>query len=486
MSLVSIEFFLFFSGVWLVFQVVPVRLRWIVVLLASLGFYATFKSPELILALAAVTFSSFFFGIWINKARKKKYQNIILWAGIAINIAVLALFKFWKPLISFVKVGSVFPNVLVSIGVSYFTLQGISYLVDISLDREKPERHLGRFALFMSFFPKILQGPIERSGHLLPQINEPPAFNYDRARNGLLLLLWGCFKKVVVADRLGYYVDTVFSNVQAFQGISLILGCVFFSFQIYADFSGYTDMALGMAKLFNIELTQNFSSPYFATSISEFWRRWHISFSRWILDYIFTPLQMRWRSWRKVGTIAALVITFLISGIWHGVSWGFVIWGLMHGFLLSSSYLYKPLQKKLHNMLRLKESKLLHAWQIIVTFCMVTITWIFFRAESMSDAIYVISHLGDKLFQYFTIVIKVLARREDRHLVTDPIFLGKGSSEFILAFLSVVIIMISKWVSKRIDLFHKPLLFRWVVYYALVIGTYFMAGTSRTFIYFQF
>ncbi len=203
----------------------------------------------------------------------------------------------------------------------------------------------------------------------------------------------GLFKKVVIADRLGLFVDAVYDNVHGFTGLPLLVATYAYSFQIYMDFSGYTDMALGSAWLFNINLTQNFNSPYLAASVADFWRRWHISFSRWLFDYLFKPLQMHWRDWKTLGTAAALFVTFLISGLWHGASWGFVAWGLLHGAYLACSVFYRPYQKKLHATLGLAKTRLLARWQIFATFNLVSFAWIFFRANSGRQALYIISHI---------------------------------------------------------------------------------------------
>jgi D-alanyl-lipoteichoic acid acyltransferase DltB (MBOAT superfamily) len=197
----------------------------------------------------------------------------------------------------------------------------------------------------------------------------------------------------VIADRFALYANQVFNNVHAYNGFPLVIAIYAYAFQIFFDFSGYTDMARGTARIFGINLTENFNSPYLATSIADFWRRWHISFSRWILDYIFKPLQMGCRDWKQTGTAIALIITFLVSGIWHGASWGFVLWGLLHGIYLASSTYYRPYQKKLHAWLGVKKGRLLQAWQVFVTFNLVSVAWIFFRSDSLGDALYIVKNI---------------------------------------------------------------------------------------------
>ena len=280
-----------------------------------------------------------------------------------------------------------------AIGVSYFVFQAISYLIDVYWRLQEPERHPGIFALYLSFFPKLLQGPIERAGDLLPQLRVPFRFDPDNFRVGLFTFAWGLFKKAVIADRLALYVNSAYGDLPGHAGLPLLIATYLYALQIYYDFSGYTDMALGSARMFNIRLTQNFRTPYLAVSVADFWRRWHISFSRWILDYLFRPLQMHWRNLRQAGTVAALIVTFLLSGLWHGASWCFVIWGGLHGLYLASSVAYKPLKKKFSKRFNLGKSRWYGLWQIVVTFHLVCLAWIFFRSPTVGDAWYVLTHL---------------------------------------------------------------------------------------------
>jgi D-alanyl-lipoteichoic acid acyltransferase DltB (MBOAT superfamily) len=361
----------------------------------------------------------------------------------------------------------------VAIGVSYYVFQAISYLVDIYLEIEKPEHHFGYFALYLAFFPKLLQGPIERAGDLIPQLKARYEFNYDNMRFGMLLFTWGLFKKVVIADRLSLYVDAVYNDVHAFTGLPLLLATYAYAFQIYMDFSGYTDMALGSARLFNINLTQNFNSPYLATSVIDFWRRWHISFSRWILDYIFKPLQMQWRNWKNLGTAAALIATFLISGIWHGASWGFVIWGGLHGLYMACSIFYKPYQKKLHKALGIEKTNFLEVWQIFVTFNLVIFAWVFFRAKSIPDALHIVTHLHTGVGK-----------------ISDfPYLSGKIELLITIITLSIVLLVDCRSRTEKFEqtFFQKSALQRWSVYFVLALSIISLAiDCDNLFIYTQF
>jgi len=396
MAFNSFSYFLFLPIVYLVFYFTADRWRWLVLLSASYGFYASFKAPYLLAVLLMVTGISYACGLRIAAQQDEAIRKRWLWIGSFSCVAILALMKY-LPLLesrtnSIFGFNNTFNSTLISIGVSYFTFQAISYLADIYLEIEEvPEQHFGRFALYMAFFPKLLQGPIERAGDLLPQLKKPYQCDYNAMRSGMLLFTWGLFKKVVVADRLALYADQVFNNVHDHTGLSLIIGTYAYALQIYFDFSAYTDMARGTGRMFGINLTENFNSPYLATSIADFWRRWHISFSRWILDYIFKPLQMGCRNWGQIGTALALIIAFLVSGIWHGAKWGFIIWGLLHGLYLATSTYYRPYQKRLHKWLGIEKNKWLKWWQVFVTFNLVSFAWVFFRTKNFGDAWYVIS-----------------------------------------------------------------------------------------------
>jgi len=271
------------------------------------------------------------------------------------------------------------------VGISFFTFQSMSYVIDFYLGKVERERNVLRFANFVCFFPIVMSGPIERAGHLLPQFHQFPAIRLHNFTDGLSLFLVGLFKKLALAGYLSLYVERVYDNPASCGAPALILGTVAFGWQLFFDFSGYTDMARGVAKLMGFDLLQNFNSPYLATGIGDFWRRWHISFSRWILDYIFMPLQMYWRDWRYAGTAAALVITFLVSGIWHGAAWTFIIWGALHGLGLAATF---ALERSAYYRKRvptlLKQAG---------TFCFVSFTWIFFRADSLGDALVIVRRM---------------------------------------------------------------------------------------------
>jgi alginate O-acetyltransferase complex protein AlgI len=478
MPLNSLKYLLFLPLVYLVFNLAGERARWCVLLAASFAFYAALKVPYLLAVLVLVTVTTYAFGIWLSQAQSERAKRSVLWGGILANVLILVVMKY-LPFLSLNLMGAAswlsspvqirLVPTLVSIGVSYFIFQAMSYLFDIYLEIESPERHLGFFALYLAFFPKLLQGPIERAGDLLPQLKKCYRFDYDNARFGMLLFAWGLFKKTVLADRLGLQVDPVYDDVHAFTGWPLLFATYSYALQIYLDFSGYTDMALGSARLFNINLTQNFNAPYLAVSVADFWRRWHVSFSRWILDYIFKPLQMRWRDGRRWGTACALLVAFLVSGLWHGASWKFIVWGGLHGLYLASSVFYQPYQKKLHKALGVEKIWYLKCWRIFVTFNLVSLAWVFFRSNNCSDAFYLLTHLWPVTPGYLR--------------GQAPALLSRDGGVLALLLLIPIAVALLK---RRLDFSGQPAWVRWPLYYALGALILLFNQSSENFIYFRF
>lgn len=413
MAFNSLPYFVFLPAVLLACTLAGDRLRWPVLLAASLGFYAALGAPHLLVALALVAAVTWACGRAVAAAPAGPRRSRTFWAGVAFDVAVLAVLKYVPPL-------SGRPTLWLSVGVSFYVFQAISYLADVHLGLLEPEAHFGWLFLSLAFFPKLLQGPIERSGALLPQLKAPWRFDYGTGREALMLCVRGLVKKVVIADRMAAFVDAAYADPSGQAGTTLLLATYAYAFQLLFDFSGYTDMALGSARLLGIGLTQNFQAPYSATSIANFWRRWHISFSRWILDYLFTPLLLRWRSVGTAGTAAALLVTFGASGVWHGATWGFVVWGLLHGTYLAASLYWKPYQQRIHGALGLKGTRVLAAWQTIATFHLVCLAWVFFRTPTMHDALAVLRgiaagvgrpevHRGDVGLAMRTAVLPLLA-----------------------------------------------------------------------------
>jgi D-alanyl-lipoteichoic acid acyltransferase DltB (MBOAT superfamily) len=450
------------------------------------------------LALFFVIISTYTFGIKINSCKNKNIKTILFCSGFVINIAILIGTRYIGYFVEIVhldiyKNNSIWSfdnnNIILSVGVSFYVFQAISYLIDVYIEIEEPERHIGYFALYMCFFAKLLQGPIERSNELLPQLKTEKYFNISNINAGIFLFTWGIFKKVIVADRLSLFVDTVYDDVYSYSGLQLILATYYYSIQIYCDFSGYTDMALGSARFFGINLTQNFNNPYLSTSIAEFWRRWHISLSRWILDYIFKPLQMQFRGLKNFGSALSLIVTFLVCGAWHGVSFGFLIWGLLHGIYMAISIYYKYVQKYLRNITGSETSIFRNIWKVFFTFNIVSFSWIFFRSNNISDAFYIVSHLFVNITQTISKLLKF-----DIVSVLDFISFHGSRRELLLAFMGTTIIVAVGSFKKSkqftgIDSFlnRTPYLVKWSLYYSLLLLLVMCYYDSEgKFIYFTF
>ncbi len=481
MTFTSFSYFLFLPLVYLVFYFVNDRYRWLVLLISSYGFYSTFKAPQLILALVFVTMVSYVCALRLGRTADGNQRNYLFWFGVMVCVLLLIGVKLaprFIPLLA-ADIQSSYTNLFLSIGISYFSFQAISYLADVYLEIQEPEQHLGYHALALAFFPKLLQGPIERASDLLPQLKKPYQFDYDTMRSGMLLFTWGLFKKVVVADRLALYADQVFNHVHDYTGLPLIIGTYAFALQIYFDFSGYTDMARGTARLFGINLTENFNSPYMATSIADFWRRWHISFSRWILDYIFKPLQMSWRGRGQAGTALALLVTFLISGLWHGLNYGYVIWGLLHGLYLAASTYYRPYQKKLHKLLGVGKSRWLKWWQVFVTFNLVSFAWIFFRAGKL-DGIYCASNVLNLKFNF-----EAVQNFGIKHFIRSGVLLGRSKYDAFAVIVAMLIFLLFCR-SREFNINIKSTAVRWCFCYVAIIMIWYFWPLSNKFVYMEF
>ena len=329
----SIHFIFFFPIVVICYFLINPKYRWSLLLAASYYFYMSWNIKYLILILTS-TIITYFSGIFIANTEMPSKRKIILALSLISNLSILFFFKYFNFTIDSINgilntfnSGIGLPNMkfLLPVGISFYTFQALSYSIDVYRDKIKPEKHFGIYALYVSFFPQLVAGPIERSGNLIPQLKKKHTFEYNRVTDGLKLMLWGYVKKVVVADRLAIVVNNVYNNVHSYEGASLVLATVFFGIQIYCDFSGYSDIAIGAAHTMGYDLTDNFKRPYYSKTISEFWRRWHISLSTWFKDYLYIPL-----GGSRVSILRYyfnIFITFLISGLWHGANWKFAIWG---------------------------------------------------------------------------------------------------------------------------------------------------------------
>lgn len=476
---------MFVPAVLAAYQLMPSRWRWAVLLSASVAFYAVLRMPLLVVAWTLVVLTSYWLGLRISDESNGTRRRTYLWVGVAAQVVILGNIKYLRAILQLIAPTFEIPtggmDWFSTIGISYYTLQAVSYLADVYLGTAKPERHFGHFALYLGFFPKLLQGPIERAGDLLPQLWSLSSFNYTNVRSGALLFCWGLFKKVAVANRLAPFVTAVYYDPHGYSGLSLIAATYMYALQILADFSGYTDMALGVARMFNIRLTENFNYPYFATSIADFWRRWHISFSRWILDYIFKPLQIEWRNAGKVGVVGALMITFLFSGLWHDVAFTFMAWGLLHGAYLSSSVLLKPCREAVYRRIGLANHPFRRVFQGIVTFQLVAFAWIFFRARSFEDGWYIATHL------FVGATTRISYATSVRGGVMGAILNGGSGRDFAMLAAAMTVWTLGSIFRKTIRLQEQPVWFRWSMYFALILAlVYLNAHDDIGFVYFQF
>ena len=477
----SVEFIIFFPIVTLLYFLLPHRFRWLHLLAASCVFYMFFV-PIYILILAFTIIIDYFAGILIENAHGKN-RNFFLIMSLSANIGVLAFFKYYNffaenldQATRLLHIEYALPalSILLPVGLSFHTFQAMSYTIEVCRGNQKAERHFGIYALYVMFYPQLVAGPIERPQNLLPQFYERHDFDAERVSSGLKLMLWGFFKKIVVADNLAVYVDAVYNQPQAFDGINLIIATFFFAFQIYCDFSGYSDIAIGAAEVMGFKLMTNFNRPYYAKSIGEFWKRWHISLSTWFKDYLYIPLGGNRGS--KSSWYFAILVTFLISGIWHGANWTFLIWGALNGFYLLFSIWTVNLREDFVKRIGLNRFPDLHRFiKIFVTFALTCYAWIYFRANSLSDVVYIHKAIASSIIKPF------------RGMSGFPV----SSYQFLVCIGAIVFLeFIHNTQSKRDmreSLAEKPIWIRWAVYYAVILGIFlFGEFTNRKFIYFQF
>ncbi|MCA9407393.1 MAG: MBOAT family protein [Candidatus Omnitrophica bacterium] len=477
----SVQFFIFFPIVVGIYFLTPYRGRWIWLLASSYYFYMCWK-PEYILLIILSTLIDYYAALQMGKTSNKQQRKKFLILSLISNLGILFAFKYFNffndSLSAVFNSFNIFYNVptfkvLLPVGISFYTFQTLSYSIDVYRGHKEPEKHLGIFALYVAFFPQLVAGPIERSTRLLPQFYQKYDFDYHRVCDGLKLMGWGLFKKVVIADRLAIYVNSVYNNAHDFTGIPLILATYFFAFQIYCDFSGYSDIAIGASRVMGFDLMKNFDRPYFSKSVAEFWKRWHISLSTWFRDYLYIPLggnrvsQHRW--------LINIMIVFLISGLWHGAKWTFFIWGALHGFYLLFSIWSKELRAKIHTQFHLDQfPKLSQILSVIITFHLVLFAWIFFRANSLSDAAYIITHLFSNIQWKLTGAAT-----------------GLSKIDAVVAVWAIIVLEIVHLVQSKRNIYQlikkQPSWLQWGVYYSLIFSILFFGVHSHNqFIYFQF
>ncbi len=478
----TFEYFIFLPVVFILYWFVfKQSYKWQngLVLVASYFFYAWWDWRFLGL-LALSTLLDFAYGFWVASPNKRK-AKMFLWLSIINNLGILAVFKYYNFFATELQTllgqmgmqcHPVLIDVALPVGISFYTFHGMSYVFDIYRDQLKPVRSFIDYAVFVSFFPLLVAGPIERANHLLPQIQKPRSFDYQQAVQGGRLILWGLFKKVLIADVMAVTADEIFLAPEQFNALSLIIGVLAFSFQIYCDFSGYTDIALGTAKLFGFELLTNFKFPYFSRDIAEFWKRWHISLSSWFRDYLYIPLGGSRNGMAKA--VRNTFIIFLVSGFWHGASWNFIVWGFIHACGFLPILLLGRNKKNIHDVVaensRLPSFKEL--LQMLVTFSFVSFAWIFFRAKDLNSAYLYTKRIVVDAVNYPTQFLSI--PREKTVLV-----------------LSVLLVLADWWLRRDNRQLRVPAnkLLRWSIYAVLIvllIRGMAHIDESNSFIYFQF
>lgn len=401
----TIEFFIFLPTVYVLYWFIvhkTLKLQNLLILVSSYVFYGWWDYRFLSLILLS-TVVDYFIALRMAGSTNARNRKLLLWGSMLFNLGMLGFFKYYNFFVdswvsAFQNAGFTMEHtwtlqIILPVGISFYTFQTMSYTIDVYRRQLQPTRDFISFASFVSFFPQLVAGPIERATNLLPQILQKRTFSYDRSVQGLRLILWGLFKKVVIADSLAPYVNDIFANYTEYDGGTLWLGAVYFAVQIYCDFSGYSDIAIGVSKLFGFELMSNFKFPYFSRNIGEFWRRWHISLSTWFRDYLYIPLggsrNGKWASLKNI------FIIFIVSGFWHGANWTFIVWGLIHALLYIPSFIFNTNRKYLSYSVA--ESSYLPSvkeiFQMGSTFFFVTLAWVFFRSDNLLDAVNYISKM---------------------------------------------------------------------------------------------
>lgn len=486
----SLHFLVFFPVVVGLYFGLPLRWRGPWLLLTSYYFYMSWRADYALLLLAT-TLLDYYSGYQMSQLPTRPARRPWLYLSLASNLGTLFVFKYFNffreaagqlaAALHLPPVAGPAVGLLLPVGVSFYTFQSVGYIVDVYQGRLAAERQVGRFALFVAFFPQLVAGPIERGGHMLPQFRRPPAFDYPRAVSGLRLMAWGLFKKVVVADRLALLVNPVFNHPRLHpEGPLLVLATLAFTFQIYGDFSGYTDLARGAARVLGFEFNRNFRQPYLAASVPDFWRRWHISLSSWFRDYVYIPL-----GGSRVGPARAyfnLLAVFLLSGFWHGANWTFLVWGGLHGGYLVASTAGRPARAWLAQRTGLAaRPRLRRGLGVGVTFGLVAYAWIFFRAATLADALFISRHLLSGWAG--------LTGRRGATLLLD--FAQHYRPELAVAAFGVFLMLLVEYLGRHRSpqawVAAQPPAVRWAGYVGLtLLILYLGVFNSTSFIYFQF
>ncbi len=490
----SLQYLVFLIAMAVGYFVLPHRFRWILLLGGSYFFYMCWNAQYALLMLTS-TFITYMSGIMISRANeipdmrtRSSRKKLFVFISFFLNLTILFFFKYYRffaasleSLTELLHTAMKMPdlNVLLPVGISFYTFQALSYTMDVYRGDVKATTHFGKYALFVSFFPQLVAGPIERTPNLLKQFDEVHSFDYDRARDGVLLILWGLFKKTVIADRLAVLVNAVYNHPGNYHGSEFLVATIFFAIQIYCDFSAYSDIAIGSANILGFRLMCNFNRPYFSKSIAEFWRRWHISLSTWFKDYLYFPL-----GGSKVGKIRHLLnllIVFVVSGLWHGANWTFVIWGFLHGIYQVIGVATRKLREQFKLLIGLTPASV--SAKLIggaATAALVLFAWIFFRANNLADALH---------------IIRGIATINPGGLLGSGLLrLGLDQYEMIIAIGSIALLFIVEYFQRNGDIRCKLkkefFVIRWAVYLFLMLSIiltgFYGDLNAAQFIYFQF
>lgn len=473
-------FITFFVLYWFIFNK-SIKLQNTLLLLGSYIFYA-WSDWRFLIFLICVSTLNFYLGIYIEKTKNQTHKQMLLYIGLIQGIGGLAFFKYYNFFIdSFNEIFqsiNISPNlqtlnIIIPLGISFFTFRTISYLLDIDKGKIKPTKDIVIFLTYVSFFPSILSGPIDRPKDFILQLEKKRIFDYQYAVDGMRQILWGIFKKIVIADNCASITNTIFDNYQSLPASTLLLGAFLYTMQMYSDFSGYSDMAIGVSRLIGFNIAKNFDFPFFAQNIAEYWRKWHMSLTSWLTDYVFTPLCISFRAYGKYGLILAILINFTICGIWHGANWTFVLFGFLHGCYFIPLILFGKMNQKS----KIAKGKLLPTFKefsnVLITFTVVMLTFIVFRSESIEQA-----------YHYYLNLFSL-------SIFNKP-SLPSGMINTLTTFIFIFVMLIIEWVGKERDYaianleLNWPLPVRWVTYYSIFFAIVYFAGSEQKFIYVQF
>jgi alginate O-acetyltransferase complex protein AlgI len=474
----SIDFAIFLPIVFILYWFVTnknLKLQNLLVVVSSFVFYGWWDWRFLSLIMFSIV-TDYFIGLWLKNAERERKRKMILWISIIVNLGFLGFFKYYNFFLdNFIAAFSFFGrdikanslNIILPVGISFYTFQTLSYTIDVYKRKLEPTKDFIAFAAFVSFFPQLVAGPIERATNLLSQFYKKRYFDYSKAIDGLRQVLWGLLKKIVIADNCAEYVNLIFNNSADYNGSTLLLGVILFAFQIYGDFSGYSDIAIGTARLFGFSLMRNFAFPYFSRDIAEFWRRWHISLSTWFRDYLYIPLGgSRGGIWMKIRNT---FIIFIVSGFWHGADWTFIIWGALNAIYFLPLLLTNRNRNHLEIVAQGKYLPSLNElFKMLLTFTLTLFAWVFFRANNITHA-----------FEFLSVIF------------SSSLFL-KPNILPITTILLVSLFMIVEWVGRedqfaieKIGLKWKKH-WRWTMYFVIVLAIFLFMGKQQEFIYFQF